>query len=214
MSWPFQGRKTNDHALIKGCGKLDASASPQLPAPFLRFFTPAHRDSRAVLPAAGHGGQRTPNISQIDTLSALRFAGVPGTTTSRDRVVGASSTSLASGFAKSSLIPLLLLSHKVIRLCGGPIIAPPPAPWHRASPAAQGSASRSQPEESQDTRGLRRSRVQRPCPQRRRGKFHIPRFRLCRKLVHFTAPPLQIEPAALGFDLGLEHDRVNPTYKG
>ena len=85
MSWPFQGRKTNDHALIKGCGKLDASASPQLPAPFLRFFTPAHRDSRAVLPAAGHGGQRTPNIIQSDTLPALRFAGTPGITTSRDR---------------------------------------------------------------------------------------------------------------------------------
>ncbi len=126
MSWPFQGRKTNDHALIKGCGKLDASASPQLPAPFLRFFTPAHRDSRAVLPAAGHGGQRTPNISQIDTLSALRFAGVPGTTTSRDRVVGASSTSLASGFAKSSLIPLLLLSPQSHSTLRGPHYCPTP----------------------------------------------------------------------------------------
>lgn len=40
----------------------------------------------------------------------------------------------------------------------------PPAPWHSASPAVQGSTPRSQPEGSQDTRGETCSRIKRQCP--------------------------------------------------
>ena len=76
-------------------------------------------------------------------------------------------------------------------VCGGTREDNLTRPWQRSHPLCSGivpvrqhrkAHSRSQPEGSQDTRDVNRSR--------RRGKFHISRFRLCRKLAYFTAPPL------------------------
>ena len=111
------------HKRVRKVGRFSVSTTSR--TLFVHVY-PRPPGSRAALPAAGHGGQRTPNIIQPDTLPALRFAGTPGITTSRDRVVGASSTSLASGFAKNSLIPLLLLSPQSHSTLRGPHYYPTP----------------------------------------------------------------------------------------
>ena len=123
------------------------------------------------------GKQRTSNIIQTNTLPALRFAGNPGVTTSRDR--------------GSGLLPAL---------------------WPRASPAAQGSTPRSQPEGSQDTRDGNRSRVQRPCPQRRRGKLHTVRFHESVKARSLCCPssPNRTRCAGLRLGAGMRQGAVTP----